>query len=624
MMSRLSALPVLLLLAVASADANPAERTAIWEWRDVERVVAVGDLHGGYAKLVQLLQSSGLVDDYLTWTGGETHLVAAGDLLDRGAREREVLDLLRRLQGESEAAGGRVHVLLGNHESMTLTRDVRYVHPDAYRTYLAEETQKDRRAAWKGFLSTGMSSDLSDPRIVFNTRFPRGYFGRLKVFNRDGEYGSWLLKRPAVVKINDIVYTHGGLTEEFAGLGVDGINRQVLDQLNRYLEQREILEEVGLLTPAMSFQELLAAVEKALKRRRSPKGEARDAAEALLISSASPILGSRGPLWYRGSSFEDERIERDMIERSLELIGARAMVVAHSYTGGNRITSRFHGTVYRLDHGILESPRPLALLVEQDEVLVLDSSNRHTSRPIPELPSGLVSKPPKLSEISYDELEDFLSSAPVTESRDLGRGSTRPRLMVLERNGLERRGIFKTIDQGEPVDGEASDRYHHEVAAYRLSRRLGLDMVPVTVVREIDSRTGSLQWWVEGAVDHQAAEAYDLELYQTEVTARRLANGKVFDFLIGNPERELSDVLCLVNGEQVFLIDHSEAFAASSELSMDDLVATPGLVAALDKLDRAALTADLEGLLTERQIEAVLARRDVILGHDGASAAAVD
>ncbi len=626
MKPRICVVSSLLLLAATSANATSAERTAIWEWEDVPRVVAVGDLHGGYAKLVQLLQGADLVDDALAWTGGEAHLVAAGDLLDRGERERELMDLLRRLQGESEAAGGRVHVLLGNHEAMTLTRDIRYVHPDAYDTYLPDETQKDRRVAWQGYLSAGMTTrGSSDLRIVFNKRFPRGYFGRLKVFNRDGEYGSWLLKLPAVVKINGIVYVHGGLTEEFASLGIDGINRQILDQLNRHLEQREILEEAGLVSVTMNHAELQATIQEALKRRRGgPKGELRTAAQAFLISGTSPILSGSGPLWYRGNSFEDERIERDMIDRGLELVGAEAMVVAHSYTGGNRITSRFHGKLFRLDHGILESPRPLALLVEQNEILVLDASNRKTSRPVPEPPSGLVSRPPKLSEISEAELERFLASAPVTGSRDLGRGSTRPRLVVLEKKGLTRRGLFKAFDEGASVDGELTNRYHHEVAAYRLSRRLGLDMVPATVVREIDGRTGSLQWWVEGAVDHQAAEAYGLQLYRTEATARQLALGRVFDFLIGNPERQPSDVLCLVNGEQVFLIDHSEAFTASSKLAATDLSLTPSLTAALGKLDRASLDADLEGLLSDRQIEAVLARRDEILGRGGANGTAAD
>ena len=305
------------------------------------------------------------------------------------------------------------------------------------------------------------------------------------------------------------------------------------------------------------------------------------------------------------------------------------MVVAHSYTGGNRITTRFHGQLYRLDHGIhdqLEAPGPDRRARRRGGAQLPSNQADSPSRSRETPSTALVSRPARTDQRDPGPTSSRSSSptASVTQSRDLGRGSTRPKLVVLERNGLKRRGIFKAVDQGEPVDGEASDRYHHEVAAYRLSRRLGLDMVPVTVVREIDGRTGSLQWWVEGAVDHQAAEAYDLELYRTEVTARQLALGKVFDFLIGNPERELSDVLCLVNGEQVFLIDHSEAFAASPELSTNDLVATPSLAAALAKLDRAVLAADLEGLLTERQIEAVLARRNEILGRDGASAAAVD
>ena len=98
---------------------------AQYDWQDVSRVVAIGDIHGAYDEFTGLLRAVGLVDGDLHWQGGNTHLVSLGDLVDRGAGSKQVMDLLMRLQEQAEAAGGRVHVLLGNHELMNLTGDLR-------------------------------------------------------------------------------------------------------------------------------------------------------------------------------------------------------------------------------------------------------------------------------------------------------------------------------------------------------------------------------------------------------------------------------------------------------------------------------------------------------------------
>ena len=614
-MRKIGIAAIVSFLPAAAAVAAPTQ-VAVWEWQDVPRVVAVGDLHGAYDKLVQLLAGAELVDGDLRWTGGDTHLVAAGDLVDRGADDRVVMDLLRRLQGEAEAAGGRVHVLLGNHEAMNLQRDLRYVHASSYRSFADEERKEDRKAAWKTFLARGHGArSPGQLRGPFDQRFPRGYFGRQRAFDRDGEYGAWLLRQPAIVKINGVVYLHGGLKEEFAALGIDGINRQVRDQLERLLEQREVLLAAGVFTPAMDYVELMQAAEQAVERRkRALPEELANAARAFLASAKSPILGGGGPLWYRGTSFEDERIERDTLERSLELVGASAMAIAHSYTGGERITSRFLGRLFRLDHGILESEKPLALVVERDQALVLDPSTHQLSAPVREPPTGLVSQPAD-DEPPDRELETFLAEAPVIAVRELGRGSTRPRLVVMEESGHRRRGIWKAVDEAGSGKG-AADRYQHEVAAYRLDRRLGLGLVPVTVVRELDGLNGSLQLWVEGAVDQEAAAAYEMQLPETEATAAKLVLGRVFDVLIANEDREDSDVLRLVNGERAYLIDHSDAFAAVPEVAGGEGLSIPADFAqALRSLDRKTLAADLGALLDEGQIEAILARRDQILGR---------
>jgi hypothetical protein len=141
------------------------------QWQGVSRVVAVGDLHGSYEKALELFQGAGLIDEDHKWIGGEQHLVTAGDLLDRGVGDRPLMDLMMRLQKEAEAAGGRVHVLLGNHESMNLLRDLRYVNPRSFAAWADDETDADRKRAWRDFVNSRSGSDrrnkvISDSSLV--------------------------------------------------------------------------------------------------------------------------------------------------------------------------------------------------------------------------------------------------------------------------------------------------------------------------------------------------------------------------------------------------------------------------------------------------------------------------
>src|ERR1700730_13406693 len=98
----------------------------------VERIVAVGDIHGAYEPLVGILRAAGVLDGRLRWAGGRTHLVQTGDILDRGPDSRKALDLLRRLEDDARRAGGAAHPLLGNHEGMRVLRDLRFVSPGEY------------------------------------------------------------------------------------------------------------------------------------------------------------------------------------------------------------------------------------------------------------------------------------------------------------------------------------------------------------------------------------------------------------------------------------------------------------------------------------------------------------
>eukprot|EP00286_Rhodomonas_abbreviata_P007671 CAMPEP_0181325134 /NCGR_PEP_ID=MMETSP1101-20121128/20753_1 /TAXON_ID=46948 /ORGANISM="Rhodomonas abbreviata, Strain Caron Lab Isolate" /LENGTH=165 /DNA_ID=CAMNT_0023433401 /DNA_START=514 /DNA_END=1008 /DNA_ORIENTATION=+ len=93
----------------------------------VERIVAIGDVHGDVNAMRRCLEAACLVDEEGDWAGGSTHLVLGGDILDREDTEIACLDLLLRLRPQARAAGGRVHVVLGNHEVLNVDNDFRYV-----------------------------------------------------------------------------------------------------------------------------------------------------------------------------------------------------------------------------------------------------------------------------------------------------------------------------------------------------------------------------------------------------------------------------------------------------------------------------------------------------------------
>ena len=114
----------LAVLTVAPAHAGD------WRVDNVDRVVAISDVHGAYDAMVETLRNVDILNDELSWTGGTSHLVIVGDLLDRGPRSRDAMDLLMRLEVEAQSAGGRVHVLIGNHESMNMIGDLRYVRKE--------------------------------------------------------------------------------------------------------------------------------------------------------------------------------------------------------------------------------------------------------------------------------------------------------------------------------------------------------------------------------------------------------------------------------------------------------------------------------------------------------------
>lgn len=120
----------------------------------VKRLIAFGDVHGDVQQMRRAFQAAGIADENLRWRGGTTVAVQVsllfalpslcstiiacrtrirqqehiqvGDILDRGDNEVEMFYALERLQKEAKEAGGALHVLNGNHETMNIAQDIRY------------------------------------------------------------------------------------------------------------------------------------------------------------------------------------------------------------------------------------------------------------------------------------------------------------------------------------------------------------------------------------------------------------------------------------------------------------------------------------------------------------------
>lgn len=140
------------------------------------KVLAISDIHGRRGAMVAFLQAQGVIDARLRWTFGTGHLVIVGDVLDRGDEATECLWVLRALEPAARAQGGRVHLLLGNHEAMVLQGDLRYLHPK-YPKLCAE---------------------------VFHAPMT-------ELYGPDTELGRWLRSRPTVLRLGSFLFLHGGL-----------------------------------------------------------------------------------------------------------------------------------------------------------------------------------------------------------------------------------------------------------------------------------------------------------------------------------------------------------------------------------------------------------------------------
>lgn len=211
------ALGVALLLAVGCRPAEPEPEPPTPAPRQVpppsvhpaaERLVALGDVHGDHAAMTAALSLAGVIDEQGHWSGGQTIVVQTGDQLDRGDDEQRILDHLEILADEAHAAGGALLVLNGNHETMNVELDLRYVTPGGF----------------ADFADFAPPLDEQDEQLLGYDEAERG---RVAAFRPGGPYARLLAGHNTVTQVGDTVFVHGGVLPEHAELGLDGINRPI-------------------------------------------------------------------------------------------------------------------------------------------------------------------------------------------------------------------------------------------------------------------------------------------------------------------------------------------------------------------------------------------------------------
>jgi hypothetical protein len=347
------------------------------------RIVAIGDVHGAAEPFVAILQRAGLIDAERRWIGGTAVLVQTGDLMDRGTAVRADLDLLMALERQASAAGGRVQVLLGNHEFMNLLGQTRDVASELYERFADERSAQRRDQAFEAAARLKRSAALD--KASWLAEHPLGYLEYREALRANGPYGKWLRSKPVVAEIDGTVFMHGGINPAFTTESLDNINRRARRELTEWEDGVRWLQQHDLGLPFFTWSEILEVVQSELTRlgtKRKQEALTEDDVEEirallpLLNIGDSSLLNPDGPVWFRGySSWTDAEGAKIMAEL-VRKYRVKRFVTGHTPQPSGRITPRFGGALFLIDTGMLDgkfypSGRPSALEIEGEKVTPL-------------------------------------------------------------------------------------------------------------------------------------------------------------------------------------------------------------------------------------------------------------
>jgi hypothetical protein len=597
---------ILVLITLLSLSQTAWSRE--WRFDDVERVVAIADIHGAYDAMVATLQNADVLDSESRWVGGSTNLVIVGDILDRGPKSRAAMDLLMRLEGEAESAGGRVHVLIGNHESMILTGDMRYVSDPEFAAF-AEDEDPVQRARWFDVYVDQQGASADEVRAEFDQTYPPGYFAMRSAFRPDGVYGQWLLQKNIIVVINGTAFVHGGLSPDVTRIGLDGVNGTLQQELVDFTHVLDVLTNAEIVSPTDSHYKY----DSILKNYLPAFGEdpvILNAISAGIRLNESELLGVDGPLWYRSNVRCPGIIEEHRLDEALAAIGADRVVVGHTPTPNRKVLQRFDGRLIQIDTGMLNfyySGIGHALILEGESVSVSNQAGADSLMPM-EHPRQVGRR---AGNLSVEDLQHLLETGEIVsvEKATPSIANTAPRTDVKISDGKN------TVNA--VFDKRKGKGFYPGVAAYRMDRLLELDMVPVTVVREVKGRDGSLQFMPDNRTDEAARSASGQGASSSCPIMDQWAAMYVFDVLVYNEGRTQQRMLYDKSTWRLILSEHDRAFANKKgrpgHLKKATVTVSPGWKNALTELTDQVLQENFSDVLDKRRLKALASRRDELL-----------
>ncbi|CAF2315449.1 unnamed protein product [Brassica rapa] len=319
------------------------------------RIIAVGDLHGDLSKARDALQIAGVLssDGKDQWVGEDTVVVQVGDILDRGEDEIAILSLLRLLDEQAKANGGAVFQVNGNHETMNVEGDFRYVDTRAFDECIdfldyLEDYAQDWDKAFKNWIfeSRQWKQDRRNSQTYWDqwniVKRQKGVIARSVLFRPGGRLACELSRHGVVLRVNNWVFCHGGLLPHHVAYGVERINREVSTWMKSSSDEED--------SPEM------------------------------------PFIATRGydsVVWSRLYSRETSDLNEYQIEQaskilrdSLEAVGAKAMVVGHTPQLSG-VNCEYGCGIWRVDvgmsSGVLDS-RPEVLEIRGDKARVIRSN----------------------------------------------------------------------------------------------------------------------------------------------------------------------------------------------------------------------------------------------------------
>jgi len=368
--------------------------------QDSPRIVVVGEIQGAANSAATLLGKTGLIDGEGHWSGGDSVLIQTGDLIDGGENARAAMDLFMRLQEEAAAAGGRVIVLMGNHEAMNILGELRDVNYMTYTAFAGPDAEARQKALYEATVArraerAAATGSQFTPDDEFNADWfalhPPGWVEYFEAMRPEGIYGRWLRTLPVAVELDGVLFIHAGISPEMKGMSVEAINTRAAEEISRFDADRERMVAEEMCLPLCSAREMVEVINAEIAYLNTLDASQRNKDNPRMTRAADlqhlgqwgswSVLTDTGPLWFKGTSQWDEEQHGEEMDDILAAAGVKRMVTGQSDGKEHVIHGRFDDRVILTSVDMSDNPwdgggTPAALEIVDDDFIIVTANGR--------------------------------------------------------------------------------------------------------------------------------------------------------------------------------------------------------------------------------------------------------